>query len=229
VSPESPTADLKAPSRRDVLRLVSLSGAALLLRCDRGADADRPFRSDLWIAVYPDSTVEVTAMRLEMGQGIRTTLAVLAGEELGVEPSRIRVRLPLSSEMPDEAQILNTGGSMSTTTLWEPIRLAAAAAREMLVAADAIHLETKSRSTRENALYSAPLLETLPGRKVLLTSDFHVFRARRSFARAGIDVSVQPVPDVLKRSNRWLSRWSCFVELAEETVKIGYYWARGWI
>ena len=95
--------------------------------------------------------------------------------------------------------------------------------------ASAIHLETESRSTRENALYSAPLLKSLPGRKVLLTSDYHVFRARRAFAKAGIDVSVQPVPDVQKRSGRWLSRWSCFLDLLEETIKIGYYAARGWI
>jgi len=94
---------------------------------------------------------------------------------------------------------------------------------------DAIHLETQSHSTRENALYSAPLLKRLPGRKVLLTSDFHAFRARRSFARAGIEVSVLPVPDVLKRSGRWLSRWSCFIDVLEETVKIAYYEARGWI
>jgi uncharacterized SAM-binding protein YcdF (DUF218 family) len=94
---------------------------------------------------------------------------------------------------------------------------------------EAIHLETESHSTRENALYSARLLKDLPGRKVLLTSDYHAFRARRAFSKAGIDVSVLPVPDVLKRSGRWLSRWSCFVELLEETVKIGYYAARGWI
>jgi uncharacterized SAM-binding protein YcdF (DUF218 family) len=94
---------------------------------------------------------------------------------------------------------------------------------------EAIHLETQSHSTRENALYSAPLLKTLPGRKVLLTSDYHAFRARRTFATAGVEVSVLPVPDVLKRSGRWLSRWSCFIDVLEETAKIAYYKARGWI
>lgn len=97
------------------------------------------------------------------------------------------------------------------------------------VPAEAIHLETQSRSTRENALNSAPLLNRLPGRKVLLTSDYHVFRARRAFARAGVQVFVQPIPDVIKRSGSWRMRWSCFLDLVEETVKIGYYWARGWI
>ena len=97
------------------------------------------------------------------------------------------------------------------------------------VPAKAIHLEMQSHSTRENAMYSAALLKDLPGRKVLLTSDYHVFRARRVFAKAGIEVSVLPVPDVLKRSSRWLSRWPCFIELLEETVKIGYYGVRGWL
>jgi uncharacterized SAM-binding protein YcdF (DUF218 family) len=94
---------------------------------------------------------------------------------------------------------------------------------------EAIHLETQSHSTRENALYSAALLKSLPGRKVLLTSDYHSFRAGRSFARAGIEVSILPIPDILKRSSRRLSRWPCFIELVEETVKIGYYGVRGWI
>jgi uncharacterized SAM-binding protein YcdF (DUF218 family) len=97
------------------------------------------------------------------------------------------------------------------------------------VPVEAIHLETESRSTRENALYSSQLLKNLPGRKVLLTSDYHVYRARRAFARVGVSVSVLPVPDVLKRSGNPMSRWTCFLDLAEETIKIGYYAARRWI
>ena len=97
------------------------------------------------------------------------------------------------------------------------------------VPSEAIHLETMSRSTRENALDSAPLLKTLPGRIVLTTSDYHMFRARRAFARAGIEVSPLPIPDVIKRSGQSRARWSAFLDLCEETVKVGYYWARGWI
>jgi uncharacterized SAM-binding protein YcdF (DUF218 family) len=97
------------------------------------------------------------------------------------------------------------------------------------VPVEAIHLETQSRSTRENALYSAQLLKTLAGRKVLLTSDYHAYRARRAFARAGVEVAVLPIPDVLKRSGQWRARWLCFLDLVEETMKIGYYALRGWI
>lgn len=93
----------------------------------------------------------------------------------------------------------------------------------------AIHLETRSRSTRENALCSSALLNTLPDRKVLLTSDYHMFRARHAFARVGIQVFPQPVPDVIKRSGQWWMRWPAFLDLLRETVKIGYYWVRRWI
>ena len=123
--------------------------------------------------------------------------------------------------------VVVSGGSIASTA---PVAIAMGDFLKFQgVPREAIHLEIQSHSTRENALYSAPLLKSLPGRKVLLTSDFHAFRARRAFAKAGLDVSILPVPDVLKRSGRWLSRWSCFIDLLEETVKIGYYAVRGWI
>ncbi len=94
---------------------------------------------------------------------------------------------------------------------------------------NAIHLETSSESTRENGLYSRAILNTLPGRKVLLTSDYHMFRARRVFAKLGVQLFAQPVPDAIKRSGRWWGRWPAFLDLLVETCKIGYYWLRGWI
>lgn len=99
----------------------------------------------------------------------------------------------------------------------------------MGIPAGAIQLETRSNSTRENALELRRLLQGVPGRKVLLTSDYHMFRAKRTFAKAGLDVLPRPFPDVLKRAQRWKGRWTCFLELAEESAKIGYYYVRGWI
>src|SRR5207244_11663701 len=52
----------------------------------------------------------------------------------------------------------------------------------------AIQIETRARSTHENALYVAELLARVPGRKVLLTSDYHMFRAHRAFKKAGLEV-----------------------------------------
>ena len=89
--------------------------------------------------------------------------------------------------------------------------------------------ETASHSTRQNALFSKPLLEDIRGRKVLLTSDFHMFRAHRVFRKLGLEVSPRPVPDVRKRASDWKGRWPAFLDLVQESVKIGYYFVRGWI
>jgi uncharacterized SAM-binding protein YcdF (DUF218 family) len=97
------------------------------------------------------------------------------------------------------------------------------------VPASAILIEGRSTSTRENALFTAQLVRSLPGPYVLITSEYHMFRARRAFAKAGLKVIPSPFPDVLKlfTDPRW--RWTGFVVLVTETVKIGYYWLRGWI
>ena len=97
------------------------------------------------------------------------------------------------------------------------------------IPAAAIQVETQSRNTRENALNSKALLDQLPGRKVLLTSDYHMFRAYRTFRKAGIDVWPRPFPDALKQSSSLANRWQVFVGLCGETAKIGYYFLRGWI
>lgn len=93
----------------------------------------------------------------------------------------------------------------------------------------AIRIETVSTSTRENALFLRPLLAQLPGRKVLLTSDFHMFRAYRVFRKAGIDVAPRPIPDARKRGSSWRRRWPAFIDVLEESVKILYYRARDWM
>lgn len=94
---------------------------------------------------------------------------------------------------------------------------------------DRILIEDQSTSTRENALYSAEILNRLPGPKVLLTSDFHVYRSVRAFRKAGVEVTPHPFPYALKRANQWLDRWPLFLELCVESGKILYYKARGWI
>jgi uncharacterized SAM-binding protein YcdF (DUF218 family) len=88
-------------------------------------------------------------------------------------------------------------------------------------------LETESHSTRENVLRSIGLIG--PGKVVLLTSEYHVWRASRAFRKAGVEVVTSPVPDVRKRSNTWYLRAGLFVELAIETGKIGWYRWKGWI
>jgi uncharacterized SAM-binding protein YcdF (DUF218 family) len=71
----------------------------------------------------------------------------------------------------------------------------------------AIEVEMRSSNTRENALNVARLLAGENRGKVLLTSDYHMYRAARAFAKAGLTVAPWPFPDGIKRSQRRLNRW----------------------
>jgi uncharacterized SAM-binding protein YcdF (DUF218 family) len=97
------------------------------------------------------------------------------------------------------------------------------------IPAAAIHVEPYARTTRENALFTKPILDRLPGRKVLLTSDYHMARAYRAFRKAGIDVEPRPLPDVLKRVGALEYRWGAFLDVSRETAALAYYFARRWI
>lgn len=97
------------------------------------------------------------------------------------------------------------------------------------VPAGAIAIEDASTSTREQALNVKRLLAGTPGVKVLLTSDYHMFRARRAFLKAGLDVRPRPFPDARKQCSHFPGRWSAFVGVVVETAKIVYYSCRGWI
>jgi uncharacterized SAM-binding protein YcdF (DUF218 family) len=94
---------------------------------------------------------------------------------------------------------------------------------------EAIMVENRSRDTHENALFTAELLRNDSRQKVLLTSDYHMFRAYHAFRKAGLDVSPLPFPDAQKRAGNPVERWSVFCLLAGETGRIGYYALRGWI
>ncbi len=97
------------------------------------------------------------------------------------------------------------------------------------VPAAAIQIDAASHSTRENALNAAAALRNVAGKKVLLTSDFHTFRASRAFRKAGLKVESCSFPDFYKQASPRLNRWSVFMGLCQETTKIAYYYARGWI
>jgi uncharacterized SAM-binding protein YcdF (DUF218 family) len=93
----------------------------------------------------------------------------------------------------------------------------------------ALVTEGESQSTRENALYTARILAGDRGSKVLLTADYHMFRAARAFRKAGVNVLPRPIPDAIKRAGSFSSRWSAFQDEMLETARIAYYRLRGWI
>ena len=97
------------------------------------------------------------------------------------------------------------------------------------IPAGAIVVENAAKSTHENALLSQALLANRPQPYVLITSDYHMYRASRCFAKTGVKVETLPAPDIFKRTNSPRQRWECFWTVADEYAKIGYYRLRGWI
>ncbi len=128
--------------RRDFL--ATGAGAAALLiglvpagcapnsRRDRGAGA--PFRPNQWLRIGGDGRVTFINDKSEMGQGAATAVTMLVAEELGVPIDQVSVEhAEPGPDFPD----MGTSGSDSVAGRWGPLRKAAAAAREMLVAAAA--------------------------------------------------------------------------------------------
>jgi len=103
--------------------------------------APAPFEPNAFIRIGTDDSVTLTMARVEMGQGIYTALSMLIAEELEVPLSRVT----LAHAPPDAARYGNpragggqiTGGSNSIMGAWEPMRVAGATARAMLVSAAA--------------------------------------------------------------------------------------------
>jgi isoquinoline 1-oxidoreductase beta subunit len=131
--------EIMIATRRTFLKTAALSGAALVIGFDSrrlfGADKKEgtEFKPNGWVRVDGDGTVTLTISKSEMGQGVRTSLAMILADELGADWSRIKiVQASPNAEFTD----LGTGGSGSMEDGWI-MRRAAAAARAMLTAAAA--------------------------------------------------------------------------------------------
>lgn len=94
---------------------------------------------------------------------------------------------------------------------------------------EAIVAEWVSRSTHESAIAVARLVEGLPGKKVLLTSDFHMYRSLRVFRKLHASVVPMAVPDVLHSTEHWSGRFQAFQTMLVESAKIADYAVRGWL
>ena len=94
---------------------------------------------------------------------------------------------------------------------------------------EAMVAEWRSMSTRENGIETARLIQNMAGKKVLLTSDFHMYRALRVFRKLGIEVAPMPAPDVLQAAQHWNGRFPAFETMLVESGKILYYDIRGWM
>lgn len=100
----------------------------------RGKAAAAALRPSLYLGLEPDGTVYIVTHRSEMGTGIRTTLPLIAADEMEADWSRVKIEQAIGDAAYGDQ---NTDGSKSIRGFFVPFRQAGAAARLMLTRAAA--------------------------------------------------------------------------------------------
>jgi isoquinoline 1-oxidoreductase subunit beta len=203
-------------SRRTFLKVSAAAGGGLLLsfifprtilsRETAGATTAEVFAPNAFIRIGRDGWVTLIMPYVEMGQGTYTSIPMLIAEELEVDLTQVT----LEAAPPNERhyansifQIQATGGSTSVRAAWEPLRLAGATARMMLVSAaaqnwkvdpKACHAEkgevihaTSGRRLKYGALVDTVAMLPIPDRVVL--------KAPENFTLIGTSAKRLDTPD----------------------------------
>ncbi len=141
------------PNRRDFLKMLGATGTSLLLGiylsgCDQSLSLTEQADSELTSTPLPtgllephiylkiDNSGEITinAFRSEMGQGIRTAIAMIIAEELDADWDSIIIeQAPTDSAYGNQI----TGGSQSISGSYSTLRVAGARVRQLLINAAA--------------------------------------------------------------------------------------------
>ncbi len=193
-------------------------------------DAESTGELNTWILVTPDNLVTVLVPHCEMGQGAQTALAMMAAEEMDADWSQVRFKEAPALDAYANAYIARafisvpgplvrgfdygtyrlarlaglqvTGGSLSVRTTGQyGMRIAGAAARQMLVAAAAAQFGVRAaectvvnsrvthaasgRSATFGELAKAAARQSVPSRPVLKDPDTYTLR-RTARPRADI-------------------------------------------
>lgn len=100
----------------------------------RTAAESATFSPSVFIGIQPDGRVFIVTHRSEMGTGIRTSLPLVAADELDADWARVTIEQGIGDPRYGDQ---NTDGSRSIRDFYGVFRLAGATARTMLVAAAA--------------------------------------------------------------------------------------------
>jgi isoquinoline 1-oxidoreductase subunit beta len=115
---------------------VRLSGSlAWAQESDPGKKKPAPNPFDAYVHVKPDGQISLIVAKSEMGQGIKTGLAMILAEEAEVDLASVKVEQ--AETRPDLYAHLGTGGSGSTMENFMPLRRAGATVRELMITAAA--------------------------------------------------------------------------------------------
>ena len=132
---------VKNVSRRNFLEGMFSAGAFVLAtrylpQNAQAADTvdESAWHPSVYLGFEPDGRVIVIAHRSEMGTGIRTALPMVVAEELECDWKRVKIQQATGNKKYGDQ---NTDGSNSIRSFYQPMRVAGATARTMLISAAA--------------------------------------------------------------------------------------------
>jgi len=131
---------LSKTTRREFIKIVGVSGGGLILASfvpmqnifSRPGDEPKIFSPSVYLKIDSNGVVTVIFHRSELGQGVKTALPMLIAEELEVDWNKIVIE---QSDADVKYGNQSTGGSTSIRLNYEPLRIAGATARTVLIAA----------------------------------------------------------------------------------------------
>src|SRR5437588_5771821 len=134
-------------SRRAVLTGGAAAHASLLVPITLGparaaVKGETEYEITDWIMIAPSGQVTLGLSQPEVGQGSYTALPQILAEELDADWQRVEIRFVTGKPayriaFRQEAPVQKEGASMSTTALYQRLRMAGAAARDVLIRAAA--------------------------------------------------------------------------------------------
>lgn len=134
-------------SRRKFLAGSAVAGAGLVIgvrfsgallegqESDKAKQKKAPNPFEAYVHVKPDGKISLIVAKSEMGQGIKTGLAMILAEEACVDFNSVSVEQ--AETRPDIYEHMGTGGSGSTQESYMPLRRAGATVRELMITAAA--------------------------------------------------------------------------------------------
>lgn len=134
-------------TRRNFVASSAVAGTGLLIgfrlgspmlhsqESEKAKKKIQPNPFDAYVHVKPDGKISLIVAKSEMGQGIKTGLAMILAEEAEVDFNTVSVEQ--AETRPDIYEHMGTGGSGSTRESFTPLRRAGATVRHMMVTAAA--------------------------------------------------------------------------------------------
>lgn len=160
---------------------------------DLQTDAALPTANLVTVAINQDGTASFALPRMEVGQGIVTSTAMILADELDLPVEKVRVTLaPARPEL-----LFNqlTGGSNTTFSTFTPIRVAAAVARRRLLDAAAVQLGTTvDRLTTTGGVVSDALGNTVTYGDLATSAASQVVEAVEVLLKSKADYQVIGTP-----------------------------------